>query len=211
MTTLANISSLPINSHLTTYLTMPIPNPSPLRHVAVIGAGAGGLAAARELRREGHTVVVFERETKLGGTWVYDPRTESDPLGSDPTRNIVHGSLYASLRTNLPREVMGFRDYPFVCSNQPGRDPRRYPGHREVMEYLNDYAKEFGLSELVRYETEVLEVGMVEGGKWNIKYGKKGKVDDEVYDAVVVCNGHYTEPRIADIPGIYNLSIFMLC
>lgn len=97
---------------------------------------------------------------------------------------------------------MGFRDYPFVSSNRPGRDPRRYPGHREVREYLNDYASEFGLSELVRFETEVLEVGIVQGGKWKVKYGKNGEVDDEVYDAVVVCNGHYTEPRIADIPGI---------
>ncbi|WOH12169.1 hypothetical protein DCAR_0831668 [Daucus carota subsp. sativus] len=183
-------------------MPIPIPNPTRLRHVAVIGAGAGGLAAARELRREGHTVVVFERENNIGGTWVYDPRTESDPLGPDPTRNIVHGSLYASLRTNLPREVMGYRDYPFVASTRPGRDPRRYPGHKEVMEYLNDYATEFGLGELVRFETEVLEVGIVENGKWKVKYGKNGKVDDEVYDAVVVCNGHYTEPRIADIPGI---------
>lgn len=96
---------------------------------------------------------------------------------------------------------MGFRDYPFVNSSRPGRDPRRYPGHREVMEYLNDYASEFGLSELVRFETEVLELGILDGGKWKVKYGNKGKVDDEVYDAVVVCNGHYTEPRIADIPG----------
>lgn len=199
---IAHISPPPTRTHLTTYPSMPIPNPTRLRRVAVIGAGAGGLAAARELRREGHSVVVFERETNLGGTWVYDPRTESDPLGSDPTRKIVHGSLYASLRTNLPREVMGFRDYPFVSSTRPGRDPRRYPGHREVMEYLNDYASEFGLSELVRLETEVLEVGIVDGGKWKVKYGKNGEVDDELYDAVVVCNGHYTEPRIADIPGI---------
>nr|POE68658.1 flavin-containing monooxygenase fmo gs-ox1 [Quercus suber] len=37
------------------------PDPIISRHVAVIGAGASGLVTARELRREGHTVVVFER------------------------------------------------------------------------------------------------------------------------------------------------------
>lgn len=37
------------------------------RHVAVIGAGAAGLVAARELRREGHSVVVFERQNQVGG------------------------------------------------------------------------------------------------------------------------------------------------
>jgi len=31
--------------------------------------------------------------------------------------------------------------------------------------------------------------------------GDKGSGEEEVYDAVVVCNGHYTEPRIAVIPG----------
>ncbi|EEF32600.1 dimethylaniline monooxygenase, putative [Ricinus communis] len=54
------------------------------RHVAVIGAGASGLVTARELRREGHEVVVFERQSQIGGTWVYDPRVEPDPLGLDP-------------------------------------------------------------------------------------------------------------------------------
>ncbi|KVI03237.1 FAD dependent oxidoreductase [Cynara cardunculus var. scolymus] len=33
------------------------------RDFAVIGAGAAGLAAALHLRREGHSVVVFERES----------------------------------------------------------------------------------------------------------------------------------------------------
>ncbi|PQQ04781.1 flavin-containing monooxygenase FMO GS-OX-like 4 [Prunus yedoensis var. nudiflora] len=65
--------------------------------------------------------------------------------------------MYQSLRTNLPREAMGFRDYPFVAIEEDEeRDPRRYPSHRE----------------------------------------------DEIFDAVVVCNGHHTEPRVAQIPGI---------
>ena len=28
-----------------------------------------------------------------------------------------------------------------------------------------------------------------------------GVVVREVYDAVVVCNGHFTEPQLADVPG----------
>lgn len=190
---------------------MPIPNPTLLsppihrRSVAVIGAGAGGLAAARELRREGHSVVVFEKEEQIGGTWVYTPQTELDPIGSDPGRTIVHSSVYASLRTNLPREVMGYRDYPFVETGRPGRDPRRYPGHGEVVEYLKDYAAEYGVVELVRFGREVRFVEMTRLGKWVVKSGgKDGEEDEEeVYDAVVVCNGHYTVPRIAEIPGIF--------
>ncbi|KAA8521869.1 hypothetical protein F0562_012509 [Nyssa sinensis] len=139
------------------------------RRVAVIGAGAGGLVATRELRREGHKVVAFEREDKVGGTWVYNPKIDSDPIGINPSRNVVHSNLYASLRTNLPREVMGYREYQFVATNKTQRDPRRFPGHREVLEYLNDYMSEFGLNELVRFGTEVSRVGLVEEGKWKVE------------------------------------------
>ncbi|KAE8055966.1 hypothetical protein FH972_012770 [Carpinus fangiana] len=175
------------------------------RHVAVIGAGAAGLVTARELRREGLSVVVFEQGDQVGGTWVYTPRVESDPLGLGSIRATVHSSLYRSLRTNLPRECMGFRDYPFVSRDGPDGDPRRFPGHREVLMYLKDFAREFGIAELVRLETEVVHVGLVEDSKWKVISRKSGSDEagvDEIFDAVVVCNGHFTEPRVAEIPGI---------
>ena len=54
--------------------------------VAVIGAGAAGLAVARQLALEGFEPVIFEAESRLGGTWVYTEDLESDPLGRDPDR-----------------------------------------------------------------------------------------------------------------------------
>ncbi|KAF6152992.1 hypothetical protein GIB67_021597 [Kingdonia uniflora] len=191
--------------------TLPLTTPTKKtsRNIAVIGAGAAGLVAARELRREGHKVVIFERDFMLGGTWVFDPRVERDQLGLDPSRSVVHSSLYYSLRTNLPREVMGFRDYPFVVVKGPGRDARRFPGHREVLRYLCGFAEEFRAVGLIRFRTEVVRVGLVEGGKWEVKSRRRDGGDEdvvvdvnEVYDGVVVCNGHYTEPRAAEFPGI---------
>ncbi|XP_077236011.1 flavin-containing monooxygenase FMO GS-OX-like 5 isoform X3 [Tasmannia lanceolata] len=174
--------------------------------VAVIGAGPAGIVAGRELRREGHKVVVFETGDQIGGTWIYNPDVESDPLGLDPSRKKVHSSLYESLRTNLPRESMGFRDYPFVI--REGRDNRRFPGHREVFHYLNDFARDFELRDLVRFKTEVFEVERMKNGRWMVRSRKVGMDGDddpvimnEVYDGVVVCKGHYTEPRIAEISG----------
>ncbi|ESW29329.1 hypothetical protein PHAVU_002G061500 [Phaseolus vulgaris] len=173
------------------------------RHVAVIGAGATGLVAARELRREGHRVVVFERGDQVGGTWVYTPEVESDPVGLDPNRSVVHSSLYDSLRTNLPRESMGFRDYPFRKREEKGRDSRRFPGHREVLMYLQDFAAHFEIDELVRFGTEVVFAGLVEGGKWRVTSALRNSDPvDEIYDAVIVCNGHYVRPRLPHIPGI---------
>ncbi|CAA7034214.1 unnamed protein product [Microthlaspi erraticum] len=152
------------------------------RHVAVIGAGAAGLVAARELRREGHSVVVFERQKQVGGTWIYTDHVESDPLSVDPTRIVVHSSVYGSLRTNLPRECMGFRDFPFAIRSGESRDPRRFPSHGEVLAYLQDFGKEFGIEELIRFETTVVRVSPAaesdgeEGiGKWRIESTEKEK------------------------------------
>ncbi|KAJ4713865.1 Flavin-containing monooxygenase [Melia azedarach] len=133
------------------------------RHVAVIGSGAAGLVAARELRREGHSVVVYEKGDQIGGAWVYTPQIESDILGVDPNRVTVHSSMYKSLRINFPREMMGFQDYPFVS--------RRNDGSRDTRSQETETALLF---------TE----------------------EEEIFDAVVVCNGHYTEPLVAEIPGI---------
>jgi len=50
------------------------PRPSPLRtnrRVAIVGSGPAGLAAAQQLARVGHDVVVFEKEDRIGGLLRY--------------------------------------------------------------------------------------------------------------------------------------------
>lgn len=51
---------------------------------AVVGAGAAGFAAAKELQQEESSMEVFEQSSCIDGTWVLDARTESDLLGQDP-------------------------------------------------------------------------------------------------------------------------------
>ncbi|MDE5737170.1 MAG: glutamate synthase subunit beta [Oscillospiraceae bacterium] len=41
------------------------------KHVAVIGSGPAGLAAADQLNKRGHSVTVFERSDKIGGLLMY--------------------------------------------------------------------------------------------------------------------------------------------
>ena len=50
----------------------PLPPAAETGHrVAVIGSGPAGLAAAQQLRRMGHTVVVFEKDDRIGGLLRY--------------------------------------------------------------------------------------------------------------------------------------------
>lgn len=170
--------------------------------MAVIGAGVAGLLTARELKREGHKVVVYEKSNQIGGTWVYNPQVESDLLGLDPKRERVHSSLCYSLQTNLPRYLMGFSDYPFTI--RKNGELRDFPGHQEVLQFLKNFARDFGLVDLIRFDTEVVRVEK-ENDLWVVdSISRKDELNsfEELFEAVVVCNGHYTQPKVADLPGI---------
>lgn len=47
------------------------PGPPTGKHVAVVGGGPAGLSAARDLRRLGHAVTIFEAKDELGGLNTY--------------------------------------------------------------------------------------------------------------------------------------------
>ena len=184
--------------------------------VAVIGAGAAGLVAARELHREGHHVTVFEQSSGIGGIWAYSAAVESDLLGGTSKHHRrLHNSMYAGLRTNLPREVMGYSDFPFD-TNYPTAgaavvDARRFCGHAEVQSYLLAFARHFDIMKHVRLNTTVMHVTeqpprehSIHGWSWQVvsKDAQTNTADQsEVFDAVMVCNGHYSEPRVPDFPG----------
>ena len=80
-----------------------------LRAQCVIGAGAAGLVAARELLREGHQPTVFEQGSRAGGVWVYTEETEEGEEAEAQRQRSVHSSMYRNLG-----------------------DTRRFCGHEEV-------------------------------------------------------------------------------
>ncbi|KAK8711188.1 hypothetical protein V6N13_146479 [Hibiscus sabdariffa] len=175
--------------------------------VAVIGAGIAGLLTARELQREGHHVTVFEKATKVGGNWIYSQRGDTDPLGLDPNREIVHSSLYKSLRTNLPRQAMSFLDYPFL-KKEGGDDQRTFPGHEEVLRFIEGFARDFGLMELIQFGHQVIRVELVDEvtHEWVVESRTREtestwESKEELFEAVVICTGKETEPNISEFPG----------
>lgn len=66
-----------------------------------------------------------------------DGKSSSFEVAKD-RRSGFRSSMYNSLRTNLPREVMSYTSLPFLPDYMGGRsvDPRRFPCHEEVNKCL---------------------------------------------------------------------------
>jgi hypothetical protein len=57
--------------------------------------------------------------------------------------------MYKNLRTNLPKEVMAFPDFPFPTY------PESFVHHTKVLAYLQAYAQHFQLNKYVQFNTKV--------------------------------------------------------
>ncbi len=152
-----------------------------------MGAGAGGLCAAKHLLASGVDVVVFEIGSRVGGLWVYN---------NDNGRSVAYGSL----RINSEAKITSYPDFPFP----PGAS--LYPGHREVAAYLESYARHFGVYERIRFRTSVTAVSPRVGGGWTVVTA--AGVED--FDAVVIASGHQAAPAhppfAPDFAGEYHHS-----
>lgn len=148
--------------------------------ICVIGAGAGGLTAAKNLSQAGFAVEVLEREEDLGGNWNYD-------LGCS--------RVYRSTHMISSKAFTQYTDYPMP------RSLPDYPHHRQVLEYLRAYAKRFKVDELIRYNTPVQQVEEVQGGGWRVVTGSG---QPRHYQALVIANGHNWSPRWPQYPGKFS-------
>ncbi|XP_051903059.1 uncharacterized protein LOC127588393 isoform X1 [Hippocampus zosterae] len=173
-----------------------------LLRVAVIGAGAAGLCAARHVLSRPERFappVVFELTADVGGTWRYQERVGPD----------VRCSMYKNLRTNLPKEVMMFPDFPF--------DPQlnSFLSHQDVRRYLEDYCRRYRIRPHIKFRSAVEEVKPVamttedaENGTrttWEVTAcDASGCRTTATFDAVFVCSGHYSEPNVPSVPGLEN-------
>lgn len=170
--------------------------------VAVIGAGAAGLCAARHILSRSEIFdppVVYELTGHVGGTWFYEDR-----VGTLDNGYPIHSSMYKSLRTNLPKEVMMFPDFPF-----DDRLPS-FLHHTSVQEYLEKYCQTHDIAPDIKFNTVVEKVKPISmetetGGAVTWKLISRDACGDrnaETFDSVFVCSGHYSDPHLPYISGI---------
>ena len=176
------------------------------KRICIIGAGASGLIAAKTFAEHGHTPLVLEQTTHTSGQWHYTPTPSP------------HSAMYDQLITNLPHDVMRTSDLSF-----PERTAT-YPQRHVVDEYLLQYERVFDVRRWVRFESTVQRVEVCgTAGGYEVYYsrpaglpplldatvvdsgsgeGRSGVEWMQHFDAVSVCNGHFSVPYYPPIPGL---------
>ncbi|MFI6264993.1 flavin-containing monooxygenase [Micromonospora sp. NPDC051006] len=148
--------------------------------IAVVGAGFGGLSAAKVLRQSGFDVTVFEKTPDVGGVWSRTRR-------------------YPGLQTQNDKGTYHLSDLPM-----PAHYPQWLTGE-QVQRYLESYADLFGLGPVLRLSTEVVSAELVDGETgWRIGFRPAGSdepVTWERYDHLTVANGIFSDPYIPPFPG----------
>ncbi len=153
-----------------------------LPNVCIIGAGVSGLTACKALADWGVPHTCFEASDEVGGNWYFQ-----NPNGVS--------SAYRSLHIDISKPSISFRDFPM-----PERYPD-YPHHTHIFEWLRDYADAFALRQRIRFDTRVQRAERRAGGGWTITL-QDGS--NEIFDALLVCNGHHWDPRLPDFPGSFD-------
>jgi len=159
------------------------PNRRGTKRVAVIGAGACGICAAKYLLEVGFDVTVFEIGTQIGGMWRY-------------LNDNGRSSAYRTLHINTSRGVTRFSDLDFDADTQD------FPDHTDMHRYLVRYAEHFGVAPRIRFSNRVARVAPAfdrarEAPRWEVAL-ENGTV--EHFDAVIVASGHLTRPL--NVPGL---------
>jgi len=160
-----------------------------IERVCVIGAGSSGIAAAKALFDADLPFDCFEKGDRVGGNWVFGN---------------INGmsSAYEGLHVNTSRDRMQYADFPM---------PRSYPDfphHTQIARYFDDYVDHFGFRKTIQFRTSVEHVTKEPDGRWRVRTRRddSGTVEERIYDAVLVANGHHWDPLLPDppLPGTFD-------
>ncbi|ARZ66348.1 NAD(P)/FAD-dependent oxidoreductase [Streptomyces sp. HU2014] len=144
--------------------------------VSIIGAGMSGLLAGYRLAQAGVPFTIYEKNDDVGGTWLENH--------------------YPGCRVDVPSHLYS---YPFANRSDW---PDHFCTQDQLLEYFQAFAKEYGLYEHIRFNTEVREACWEEeSARWRLRlHGPDGErsVRSEVLVSAV---GQLNRPELPDIPG----------
>ncbi|NJP43451.1 flavin-containing monooxygenase [Actinacidiphila epipremni] len=147
----------------------------------VIGAGAGGLAAAKNLKQFGFEADLIERADDVGGTW---------------NGGNKHSAAYDSIHLITSKPYIQFDDFPIPA------DYPTYLGRAHAHAYLRAYAEHFGLYDRAEFHRTVERADRRDGSPhWYVTLDG-GEV--RRYGGLVIAHGHNWAPREPTYPGRFD-------
>jgi len=142
--------------------------------VVIVGAGFGGLAAAIELVRHGHEdVTILEKAADLGGVW--------------------RDNTYPGAACDAPSDL-----YSFSFAPNPAWS-RRFAGQAEILDYVHDVARRYGVLDRIRFGQEVVTADFdADRGQWVVATAGGEAFTADVFVPAV---GQLSRPQVPAIPG----------
>ncbi|GIZ98006.1 MULTISPECIES: flavin-containing monooxygenase [Tsukamurella] len=144
--------------------------------VAIIGAGFAGIGAAIRLQDKGITdFAIFERDTRVGGTW--------------------RDNTYPGAACDIPSRLYSY-------SFAPNPDwSHTYSGSGEILSYIDSMVESAGLRPHIRFEHTVTGVEYdADTGEWTVSFdGGRAPVRAR---SVIVASGPLANASFPDIRGI---------
>jgi len=108
---------------------------------------------------------------------------------------------YEALHLITSRDMTSFEDFPM-----PEHYPH-FPRRDQVRDYIEAYADARGLRPFIRFGTAVTSVspvptdGLPGTAGWRVQTSAG---DDELFDGVLVANGHLWDPKVPQVPGHFD-------
>ena len=147
-------------------------------HVAIIGAGLGGVCAGIRLEQAGIPYTIFDKNDGVGGVW--------------------WENVYPALRVDVPNL---FYSYSFARNADWSSF---YSPRDELQAYVERCADEFGVTDHVRFGHEVLEADFdPESAQWTLQVRRDGDEPTSFEcNAVISAVGMLNRPCLPDLPGL---------
>ncbi|WP_449278357.1 flavin-containing monooxygenase [Leucobacter sp. GX24907] len=146
----------------------------------IIGGGAAGMGALQQLLKAGFDVDCYEKSDKVGGHWQHD---------------------YDALHLITSRDMTHFEDFPMPA------DYPHFPSRKQVVAYLESFAKAQGYYDKIQFNTAVESVdpietdGPVGSAGWRVTLSTG---ETKEYDGVLIANGHLWDQKVPNFPGEFT-------
>jgi cation diffusion facilitator CzcD-associated flavoprotein CzcO len=148
----------------------------------IVGAGASGLAVAKNFVQRNIPFDVIEREADLGGLW-----------------NIAtpSGIVYESTHLVSCITSTGFDEFEMLDEDYP-----EYPSHDRVLGYFRDFVAKFDIAPHIQFGKSVERITPEADGTYKVAIA--GEAMPRIYKGVVVANGHHEQVRQPIYPGTFT-------